>query len=153
MENIKTFIIQEYDISIPDGTAVLDLRKTELRHCLGCWACWLRTPGHCVHTDLNEFYRNYLAADKVCFYCEISQGFLSSNMKIMIDRMLPLILPYISWETGESLHEPRYSKYPAIEVVYKGFFLPSEEEAFNAYWKRTAYMLFAPSFTTRRIDV
>ena len=153
MDYSKTLVIQEYEAPVPDGAAVLDLSKTELQHCLGCWTCWWTTPGHCVHKDLNEFYRSYLAADKVIVYCEVSQGFVSSNMKTMIDRMIPLVLPYISWETGESLHEPRYSKYPAIEVVYQGDFRPGEEDAFIAYWKRTADMMFAPSFSARRADI
>lgn len=153
MNNTNIFVVKEYDAFIPDGAAVFDLSINELRHCLGCWACWWTTPGHCVHKDLNEFYRNYLAADKVCIYCEVSQGFVSSNVKAMIDRMIPLVLPYISWKTGESLHEPRYGKYPAVEVVYKGDFLPGEEEAFIAYWERTAYMMFAPDFTARRDDI
>lgn len=152
MKTSKTFIVTEYATPIPDGAAVLDLREIELRQCIGCWACWWTTPGRCAHKDLDEFYRHYLAADKVYIYCEVSQGFVSANMKALIDRMIPLVLPYISWETGESLHEPRYSKYPAVKVVYQGDFLPGEEEAFIAYWKRTAYMMFAPSFTARRND-
>ncbi len=152
MKSMKEFVVKEYEAPIPEGAEVLDLTKTELRHCLGCWACWWTTPGRCVHHDLDEFYRHYLAADKVYFYCKVSQGFVSSNLKAMLDRMIPLVLPYISWETGESLHELRYSKYPALEVVYNGDFLPGEEEAFLAYWKRTAYMMAVPGFTARRCD-
>ena len=148
---MKIFAVKEYNASIPAKTNVFDISNIELRHCIGCWACWWVTPGHCVHKDLDEFYRSYLTADKVIIYCKVSQGFVSANMKAMVDRMIPFVLPYISWETGESLHEPRYSKYPAVEVVYSGDFLPGEEEeAFVAYWKRTAYMMFAPDFTARR---
>jgi multimeric flavodoxin WrbA len=147
---MKTFVIKEYDAPIPDGAEAFDLSKTELRHCIGCWACWWTTPGRCVHHDLDDFYRQYLAADKVVVFCDASQGFVSANMKAMLDRMIPLMLPYISWEAGESLHEPRYDKYPDVEIVYRGGFLPGEEDAFVAYWKRTVYMLGAPEFSARR---
>ena len=150
--NPQTFIITEFDVPLPNEAAVFDLSKTEVQHCLGCWACWWTTPGRCAHKDLNEFYRNYLAADSVQIYCEAVQGFVSANLKAMVDRMIPLVLPYISWATGESLHEPRYSKYPNVEIVYRGEFLPGEEEAFIAYWKRTAYMMFAPNFRARRFE-
>jgi hypothetical protein len=149
---LKTFIIKEYDVPTPEGAAVLDLSQAQLKHCIGCWVCWWNTPGRCVHKDLDEFYREYLAADKVYVYCNVSQGFVTSNMKAMIDRMIPFVLPYISWSTGESLHEPRYSKYPDVEVLYRGDFLPDEEEAFISYWKRTLYMMFAKDVCVKKYE-
>lgn len=149
---MKTFIVKEYDAPIPDGASSFDLSKTTLKHCLGCWSCWWTTPGRCVHKDLDEFYRQYLAADKVCIYCNVSGGFVSANMKALIDRMIVLVLPYISWDKGESFHEPRYSKYPSVDVIYKGEFLPNEEEAFVAYWERTLDMMFAKEINTLRYE-
>ena len=147
---MKTFIIKEYDVEIPKEAAVFDLAQNELKHCLGCWSCWWTTPGRCVHKDLDDFYRNFLAADKVYIYCNVMQGFVSSNMKAMIDRMIVLVLPYISRDKGESNHEARYEKYPAVNVIYKGEFLLGEEEAFVAYWERTLDMLFVKDSDVRR---
>jgi len=149
-EAMKTFVVKEYDVSIPEGASVFDVSRVELRHCIGCWSCWWTTPGRCVFKDLDEFYRGFLAAEKVYWYCSVSQGFVSSNMKAMIDRMIPFVLPYISWPDGESLHDPRYDKYPAVEVIYRGEFLPGEEEAFIAYWKRTMGMMFVKDFSIKR---
>ena len=147
---MKKFYVTEYEMPAPEGVSVFDLSQKEIRHCTGCWSCWWATPGRCVHKDLDAFYRGYLSADVVCFYCSVSQGFVSSNMKALIDRMIPFVLPYISYPKGASLHDPRYSKYPAVEVVYRGDFLPGEEEAFVAYWQRSMDMMFAPSFQARR---
>jgi len=149
---MNTFIIKEYNASIPEGTAVLDLSQIELKHCLGCWSCWWTTPGKCVHKDLDEFYCQYLAADKVYFYCNVSQGFVTSNMKALIDRMIVFVLPYISWDKGESCHEPRYAKYPSVDIIYNGEFLPGEEEAFIAYWKRTLNMMFTKEINIKRYE-
>lgn len=149
---METFIVKEYDVPIPKDAAVLDLSQTTLKHCLGCWSCWWTTPGRCVHKDLDEFYRNFLAASRVSVYCNVSQGFVTSNMKTMIDRMIVLVLPYISWDKGESSHEPRYERYPAVDVIYNGTFLPGEEEAFVAYWERTLDMLFIKDFDIRPYD-
>ena len=149
---METFIIKEYDVPVPKEAAVLDLAQTRPRHCLGCWSCWWTTPGRCVQKDLDAFYRNFLAADTVYMYCNVSQGFVTSNMKALIDRMIVLALPYISWDKGESCHEPRYEKYPAVQVVYNVAFLPGEEEAFTAYWERTLDMLFIKDFKVRRYD-
>lgn len=147
---MKRLIVKEYDVSIPNEAAVLDLSQKELKQCLGCWTCWWTTPGRCVHQDLNEFYSDFLAADQVTIYCGVSQGFVSSNMKALIDRMIVFVLPYISWDKGESCHEPRYENYPAVHVIYRGDFLPGEEEAFVAYWERTLDMLFIKDFSVTR---
>ena len=147
---MKTFFVKEFDTPVPEGAAVLDLTQKTVKQCLGCWSCWWTTPGRCVHKDLDEFYRQYLAADQVCFYCSVSEGFVSSNMKALIDRMIVLVLPYISWDKGESCHEPRYSKYPSVDVIYSGEFLPGEEEAFIAYWNRTLEMMFAENVNIKR---
>lgn len=148
---MKQFVVKEYDADIPQGAPVFDLSEKNLRHCTGCWSCWWGpTPGRCVYKDLDEFYRGFFAADTVHFYCKVSQGFVSSNMKALIDRMIVIVLPYVSFPKGESLHDPRYSKYPAVEVNYQGEFLPGEEEAFIAYWKRTLGMLFIPGVVIKR---
>lgn len=146
---MKTFVIKEYDAAIPEEAAVLDLSQQKLKHCLGCWSCWWTTPGRCVHKDLDDFYRSFLEADQVYLYCNVVQGFVSSNVKTMIDRMIVFVLPYISWEKGESSHIARYEKYPAVNVIYRGEFLPGEEEAFIAYWERTLEMLFIKEIDVR----
>lgn len=146
---MKTLIVKEFDVAIPGEAAVLDLSQTELKQCLGCWSCWWTTPGRCVHKDLDEFYRNFLAADRVYIYCNAPQGFVSANVKAMIDRMIVFVLPYISWDKGESSHVARYETYPAVTVVYRGEFLPGEEEAFVAYWQRTLDMLFVKDIVIR----
>jgi hypothetical protein len=149
---MKKFIVKEYDVPIPEGAAVFDLSKNELKHCLGCWACWWTTPGRCIHKDLDMFYREYLAANTVYFYCKITQGFVTSNLKALIDRMIVFVLPYISWDKGESYHEPRYEKYPAVEIIYSGEFLPGEEEAFIAYWERTLDMMFVKTIIVKKYE-
>ena len=152
-ENMKTFIIKEYNAPTLEGATAFDLSQTELKHCLGCWSCWWTTPGKCVYRDLDEFYREYLAADKVYIYCNVSQGFVTSNMKAMIDRMIVFVLPYISWDKGESCHEPRYDKYPSsVKVIYNGEFIPGEEDAFIAYWKRTLDMMFVKEISVKRYE-
>jgi hypothetical protein len=149
---VKTYIVKEYDVPVAEGAPALDLSRAALRQCAGCWNCWLKTPGRCVHRDLDTFYREYLAADKVTIYCTVSQGFVTSNMKAMIDRMIPLILPDKDWSSGETLHPPRYTKYPDVEVRWRGEFLPGEEEAFAAWWKRTLGMMFAKDIVIKPFE-
>ena len=131
---------------------MLDLTNTPLKDCTGCWSCWLKTPGRCIHLDLDEFYKAYLNADKVIIFSKVSQGFISGNLKTLFDRMLPLFLPYITYKTGESMHVPRYEKYPEIEVYYQGDF-PSIEDlkTYEDYIHRTFYQFYSKCETVKPI--
>jgi hypothetical protein len=61
-------------------------------------------------------------------------------MKTLFDRMLPLYLPYMDYKTGESMHVPRYEKYPDVEFYYEGDFETEEgREIFEDYVNRVFY--------------
>ena len=140
---MKTLYVKEYDVEIPKDAAVVDLMEDEVKQCLGCWCCWLKTPGVCAFRDLDYFYQQYLSSDMVNIYCKVTTGFISSNLKAVIDRMIVMVLPYISWDKGESYHEPRYTKYPTtVNIFFKGELLEGEEEALRAYFLRTFDMMF-----------
>lgn len=137
---MKIVVIQECgEFEVP-CQYILDLRVTKIKDCIGCWSCWVKTPGKCINNDLDEFYKAYLEADKVIIFSKVSQGFISGNLKTIFDRMIPLFLPYITYETGESMHVPRYSKYPEIEVYYQGDFSSIEDrKIYEDYIYRTFY--------------
>lgn len=122
----------------------LDLRKTDIKDCLGCWSCWLKTPGRCVHSDLNEFYKAYLAAQKVVIFSKVSHGFVSGNLKTLFDRMIGLYLPYLTFKSGESMHVRRYEKYPEVELYYEGeFSSPEDEKIYVDYIHRVFYHFYS----------
>lgn len=73
-------------------------------------------------------------------FSRLSLGFISSNLKTLFDRMIPLFLPYIDYRTGESMHLPRYDKYPEVVVYYQGDFISLEEaRLYYDYLDRTFY--------------
>ena len=44
---------------------VVQLRGKTIRNCIGCFTCWTKTPGQCVHKDdmSLELYPKWLDAD------------------------------------------------------------------------------------------
>ena len=30
---------------------VVNLREKRIKHCIGCFTCWTKTPGKCIHQD------------------------------------------------------------------------------------------------------
>ena len=141
---MKTVVIRECGEKNIDCDFMLDLTETDVKDCIGCWSCWLKTPGRCAHQDLDDFYRAYLSADKVIIFSKVSQGFVSGKLKTLFDRMIPHYMPYITYTSGESMHTPRYEKYPDMEVYYEGEFDTEEERRIYVdYMERLCYQFLS----------
>lgn len=124
---MKTLVIKEFgDFEIPNSLC-FDLAEKEVNHCVGCWTCWWKTPGICVYKDLEDFYRGYVNADQAVFFAKLKDGFISGRMKTLLDRMIPLFLPYTVFAKGGTWHSPRYPKYPDVVFYYDDDFQDEEE--------------------------
>lgn len=150
---MKTIVIKECEgIAVP-GSYTFDLTQKAVNNCIGCWACWWKTPGICAFKDLNDFYHEYITADKAIYFAKVTRGFVSNNLKTLFDRMLPLYLPYVTYTTGESMHVPRYEKYPDIEFYYEGTFDTADgREIFEDYIKRVFYQFHCKLVTLKPIE-
>jgi multimeric flavodoxin WrbA len=96
----------------------LDLRTLPLRYCVGCWGCWVKTPGECVNRDASlEMDRAVINADFVLWAAPLKMGFPSELLKRAIDKHLPLIHPYMVVNHGEAHHLKRYASYPRIGLL------------------------------------
>ncbi|MHB1155154.1 MAG: flavodoxin family protein [Eubacteriales bacterium] len=151
---MKTVVIREFEgIKVPNAYE-FDLKKVPIHHCIGCWSCWWKTPGRCAFKDLDEFYHEYITADLAVFFAEVTKGFVSGNLKTLFDRMIPLYLPYINYSTGESMHVPRYDKYPDIEFYYNGEFKTDEgRKIFEDYINRVFYQFHSKKITVKPVTV
>lgn len=150
---MKTVVIRECgSIEIPNAVAY-DLNQMDANDCIGCWSCWWKTPGRCTYQDLNEFYHHYITADKAIYFSKVTKGFVSGNLKTLFDRMIPLYLPYVTYTTGESMHVPRYERYPDIEFYYEGEFeTPSGRQIFIDYINRVFYQFHSRVITIKPIE-
>lgn len=96
----------------------LALRDLDIRYCNGCWDCWMKTPGRCVHNDdMGIVYRSLLASDLLIMVSPLIAGFPSSLLKKAQDRLVPLVLPYLQIEAGEFHHRARYAHYPLLGLL------------------------------------
>ncbi len=150
---MKTVVIKECgNIKIPDAFT-LNLTQMDVKNCIGCWSCWWKTPGRCIYKDLNKFYHQYVTADRAIYFAKVKKGFISGNMKNLFDRMLPLYLPYMSYRTGESMHVPRYERYPDIKFYYEGNFeTPDGRQIFVDYINRVFYQFYSKIITINSIE-
>ena len=103
-----------------EGHAVtqLDLRSIPLRYCIGCWGCWVKTPGECISRDASlEMDRAVINADFVLWAAPLKMGFPSELLKRANDKHLPLIHPYMVVDQSEAHHRKRYARYPRVGLL------------------------------------
>ncbi len=150
---MKTIAIKESPkANLPD-IYTFNLADLTVKDCTGCWSCWWKTPGRCIYQDLDEFYRQYIAAEKAIFFATVKKGFISGNMKTLFDRMIPLYLPYITYKTGESMHLPRYDGYPDIEFYYDGdFFDDNCRQIYENYIHRVFYQFHSKLIKVKPVE-
>ena len=67
----------------------------DVRYCVGCFGCWVKTPGECVSKDgSHDIRREVINSDLVLFASPLIMGFTSALLKKAHDKLIPLIHPY-----------------------------------------------------------
>jgi multimeric flavodoxin WrbA len=103
-----------------DGHTVhmFTLREMDIRSCVGCFGCWVKTPGECFSPDeSSQVRRTVIDSDFLLWAAPLQMGFPNSLLKIMLDKSIPLIHPYFVVEHGEAHHRPRYDHYPRLGLL------------------------------------
>jgi multimeric flavodoxin WrbA len=100
------------------SVTLLQLRDMPLRYCIGCWGCWVKTPGQCISQDASvEMDRAVIQADFVLWASPLKMGFTTELLKRACDKHLPLIHPYMVVDHGEGHHRKRYGRYPRVGLL------------------------------------
>ncbi|MFC1704314.1 NAD(P)H-dependent oxidoreductase [Candidatus Omnitrophota bacterium] len=68
----------------------IDLTTKKINQCLGCYTCWLTTPGTCVHRDdMASIMKIFTKADIAVFSTPLYIYNISGYLKVFFDRLLP----------------------------------------------------------------
>jgi multimeric flavodoxin WrbA len=118
-------------------TDVRVLRKDKIAGCLGCFGCFLKTPGKCViKDDGSDLPRKVIQSDVVFGVTPVTFGMHSSELKKAIERFAcPILLPFLSKINGEVHHDKRYDTYPTFVMIGV---LPSPDEESETTFKTLA---------------
>jgi multimeric flavodoxin WrbA len=119
---------------------IVRLGDNSIKACIGCWSCWLKTPGKCVLKDQAvETYSDYVNSDTITLLMSTSQGFINHQAKAYLDRTIPHYHPYITMTDGECRHLARYDGYPDLVFYYdREGLTDQEEQVLDDYLHRTA---------------
>jgi len=125
---------------------LIHLLDYNIRPCTGCFSCWTRTPGRCIHKDdMGDLLKKFDQADFVVYAQPLYVFTVPGIMKNFLDRCLPRLEPYlIRKENGSTRHPRRWTQNGRV-VIFSVCGFP-EMEHFDAL--RRMYRLLSETSGT-----
>ena len=123
------------------------LEQMSIRPCIGCFNCWLRTPGECqFKDDGNAVARAMVHCEARFFLTPVTFGGYSGLLKTAMDRLVPTISPLFMRYKGEMHHKLRYES-PSMTFAVGWQAVPDDETAgvFARLLARNALNMHAPA--------
>lgn len=97
---------------------ILNINTLDIKPCLGCFSCWSKTPGACcIHDDMQAVIEKLLWADVTIWSFPLYYFGVPGPLKCLIDRQLPISVPFMSTETESGGHPSRYDMSGKQTVV------------------------------------
>ncbi len=102
---------------------VVNLREKSIKNCIGCFTCWTKTPGRCIHKDdmTKELFPKWLEADMAVYATPLYHYTLNAEMKAFFERTLPVLEPFFEQRDGRTVHPIRQSPPDAVVLSVAGF--------------------------------
>ncbi|MCK5876355.1 MAG: NAD(P)H-dependent oxidoreductase [Candidatus Marithrix sp.] len=132
-----TFMVDKFIDGAKSVGAEVDyykLSKLNIHHCNGCYTCWTKTPGECIHKDdMTELRNKYREADLVIFASPLYIFNVTGILKTFMDRLLPILKPYMLLdEKGYIKHPDRFpEKGEQGFIVFSASGFPDVEHNFD----------------------
>lgn len=119
---MKLIITDLEEFNLPVGGQYKVIGPDENIHqCLGCFGCWLKTPGKCVIKDgFEDMGSLWSRCNEVIFVCRCVYGGLSPFVKNVLDRSLAYVQPDFLIRGGEMHHKRRYLNRVKCSAVFYG---------------------------------
>lgn len=111
-EKIFTNPLNDTMIISDDGT---------INHCIGCFGCWVRTPGACVIRDnYGDMGEHLSKCNELIIISKCCYGGFSPFVKNVLDRSISYIHPDFRNINGEMHHRRRYKNHINMKVCIMG---------------------------------
>ncbi len=83
-------------------------KKLNIKPCEGEMGCWIKTPGECFQKDDMQMVLSKLRqADAWVFACPVYVDGITGPLKNLLDRIIPLVLPFIELRDDHCRHPGR----------------------------------------------
>lgn len=116
---------------------IVDISAAHIEHCKGCFGCWTATPGQCViHDDMDILLPKIIEADVIIWSFPLYYYGIPSKLKAMLDRNLPMNMPFIEARTeGGCSHPARHDKINTQHILISTCGFYATENNYDALFK------------------
>lgn len=142
LSGMKTELGETADIE------TVDVCTSHIEPCKGCFGCWTATPGKCViRDDMDELLPKIIDADLIIWSFPLYYYGMPSQIKALLDRNLPLNLPFMTERPDSGCTHPRrYEGKSADHVLISTCGFYSIENNYEALIKQFD-ILFGKDYT------
>jgi multimeric flavodoxin WrbA/putative sterol carrier protein len=122
---------------------VVNLREKTIKNCIGCYTCWTKTPGKCLHKDdmSLELYPKWQDSDLVVYATPLYNYAINAALKSFIERTLPSLESFFEISDGRMFHPLRHQTPAVVVLSVSGM---PDEAHFNPVSTHFHYMLASP---------
>lgn len=112
---------------------LINLHAINIEPCIGCYNCWVKTPGVCVHKDdMPGMLEKLIEADVIVYATPLYTFSVSGLMKNFMDRHIPMLKPFIVKRGDHYIHPVRVDRTGQKIVVISNAGFP-EKHHYNGF--------------------
>lgn len=117
---------------------LVDLQTMKLNYCIGCLHCFYSKEHLCIHKDgMAELHEKILDSDYMILATPVYADGVTGQMKVFMDRFVPLIDVRFEMVDGRYRHIKRFEKLPKVALLsVAGFYEMENFEAVESHVKK-----------------
>ena len=102
---------------------IVNLREKKIKYCIGCFTCWTKTLGKCVHKDdmTKELFPKWQKSEFVVYATPLYHYTVNAEMKAFIERTIPILEPFFEQRDNRTVHPLRQNLPDAVVLSVAGF--------------------------------
>ena len=130
----------------------LHVASMEIAACKGCFACWQKTPGVCcIKDDMQTVIEKLIETDLILWSFPLYYFNVPGILKNLIDRQLPMSLPFMSSKQdgyGSGSHDSRYDMEGKRHVLISTCGFYSADGNYDSVLRMFDHFLGKGNYTT-----
>lgn len=117
----------------------ISLSELKLSNCVGCFGCWVKTPGKCViRDDAVKIYPLIAQSKRLLYVSRIYCGSYDVPMKTMLERAIPVQQAFLRLYHDETHHVQRNVVEKDAVILAYGADSKAEQDLFQQLVSRNA---------------
>lgn len=117
----------------------IDLNKMKIGSCIGCFGCWVKTPGKCViRDDAVKIYPLIAQSENIIYVTRLWYGSYDELMKTILERSIPIQQAFIRLHKNETHHVQRNVVGKKAVIIAYGDISEKEQTIFRKLVARNA---------------